>query len=634
MRNTLRNLEIDDIRDIDIAEDEEERPGDKYYYLAKMVDDMLYLQFYNKNRKLIGRHLNNGKKMVTETDNGITNNGFSKIIELQTPCYYYNAPKRIALKDSFNVVFNFLSNYIAYPDPDYDDENLRTVILIISRKKREEAKIRKKNRIKEMFSYLKPEPKDFSKFIEKQRKDYGFFKVADKSVYTTCCNNNLSRSDFVKFRHLDYVKCPVCGKKIQVYNDRYKKPIENKTIIYVNTLPDERLVFRYFSVRWNYKEPQNIKRDVNEYVRTVLDEKGHKNYEREFYNSKEFKECIDYSNPYSYYSRYPEGIHYSFYDGVLYTRNLRREIGMSYLKGLGIETMNYNPFKKGYYFEGLCEAIKEHPELELLLKAGCENIILALNHYLYQLNQNGKNPREILGLQKQYLNVLKKSRLDGDSLHDLYMLYKKATELGRNDIDEKRAKFIAKNINSNNWEEAFSYKLDTLKKIIKLCKENKEDFNFYCDYVNLVRKVGLSEKNHRYPKDLKKEHDRLLSLYKLHKDEMLEKRFETRAKELAGYNMTVKNLVFLIPSSYEDLKNESEVLHHCAYRLYSEKYAEGKTNLIFIRSKDDINKPLVTMEFKDGKVIQTRGVNNSTPSNEIMKAVEVFKRKKLVSMSA
>lgn len=91
------------------------------------------------------------------------------------------------------------------------------------------------------------------------------------------------------------------------------------------------------------------------------------------------------------------------------------------------------------------------------------------------------------------------------------------------------------------------------------------------------------------------------------KVEAMDKRLRWRIKHLSfaeGDFMTV------IPSRCAELCAEGEALHHCV-GTYCEKYASGKTNIVFLRHKDHLEQPLLTLEVSnEGHVWQCYGFND------------------------
>ena len=92
--------------------------------------------------------------------------------------------------------------------------------------------------------------------------------------------------------------------------------------------------------------------------------------------------------------------------------------------------------------------------------------------------------------------------------------------------------------------------------------------------------------------------------------------------------MRINGLAFILPRKATDLVNEGFELHHCV-STYINKYASGKTTIIFIRDQEEINRPLYTMEFHNKEIVQIRAKYNQLPPNEVFAAAEIWKKKVL-----
>ena len=54
----------------------------------------------------------------------------------------------------------------------------------------------------------------------------------------------------------------------------------------------------------------------------------------------------------------------------------------------------------------------------------------------------------------------------------------------------------------------------------------------------------------------------------------------------------------------EDLLKEGCAQHNCVYSCYTKKYLDRKTDILFVRKQSAPDQSYVTVEFKDGAVIQ------------------------------
>lgn len=146
------------------------------------------------------------------------------------------------------------------------------------------------------------------------------------------------------------------------------------------------------------------------------------------------------------------------------------------------------------------------------------------------------------------------------------------------------------------------------------------------DYYKLCDKLHISvDKDTFFPKELKKEHDRLVEEDRRQekekrqkKDKETDKRISERAEELA--ELADDNgvlMIFPVPS-LDELKNEGKCLHHCV-ATYAEDVASGKTDIFFIRRVSEPEKPFYTLELDEKSCVvkQNRGKANCARIPEV-----------------
>ena len=64
-----------------------------------------------------------------------------------------------------------------------------------------------------------------------------------------------------------------------------------------------------------------------------------------------------------------------------------------------------------------------------------------------------------------------------------------------------------------------------------------------------------------------------------------------------------KYIIFPAPS-ISDLKNEGTQQRNCVGYMYLNSYIENKTEIYFIRNLSEVTKSFITLEFKNGHVVQ------------------------------
>lgn len=153
----------------------------------------------------------------------------------------------------------------------------------------------------------------------------------------------------------------------------------------------------------------------------------------------------------------------------------------------------------------------------------------------------------------------------------------------------------------------------------------KIDLKTYFDYLDLMKELNipLEGTNVLLPSNLCNAHDNAVELLNRRKRDVELKEFEERFKELKHLEEVIDDYSFLIPKSANDLILEGKMLHHCVGgAMYINNHAKGKTTIVFIREKNQKEKPLYTLEFNRNTVVQCRGKHNKIAPDEVMNAVE------------
>lgn len=84
----------------------------------------------------------------------------------------------------------------------------------------------------------------------------------------------------------------------------------------------------------------------------------------------------------------------------------------------------------------------------------------------------------------------------------------------------------------------------------------------------------------------------------------------------------------VLPTAPKDLVLEGHVLHHCVGG-YVDDMANGECAILFLRQCAEERKPFYTVEVRDGKVTQVRGMKNCSPTPEVSRFIERWKKEVL-----
>ena len=265
---------------------------------------------------------------------------------------------------------------------------------------------------------------------------------------------------------------------------------------------------------------------------------------------------------------------------------------------------------------------REYPEVEFITKLGLSH--LSLSKQILKLARKDKGFRKWLGKNRQRLRF---EHHDIIVIIDAYKTNKDMKELQQ--LQNDRKDFY----NASRLNDLRAFVKGETDKFIAYIKKQETNFYAYNDYRIACQYLGvdLTLERNRYPHDFKTWHDIRANEYrsaKAKRDEENKKHFYENFRAIADkYNaLQYEKIGFIciIAKSPSELKEEGSTLHHCVGSMgYDQKVVDEKSLIFFIRTKEEPNKPLVTVEYsiKDKKVLQCYGEHNSKPSEEILSFV-------------
>lgn len=280
----------------------------------------------------------------------------------------------------------------------------------------------------------------------------------------------------------------------------------------------------------------------------------------------------------------------------------------------------------GYEYSGFSEAIKlgfgllnyldiydRCPAVERLVKSNATKFIKSMNSYTYSRCINTLNQatrKQISQIIKNDLDLLEAEILVNANVCnpdiDLIKLMRGANYIR----DYKTAK-----------------KIKRVLKYICTCNKHTRKFNYrdYRDYIDAMKQSGMPI--NKYPKNFWKAHDEAVKNLKIVRNAKYDKLIKERSADAELKKLIYRSKQFLIRpvKELDELFNESKELHHCV-RTYAKNVAFGDTDIFFVREEEDIEKPFVTLELRDKRVIQCRGKYNARPSEEVITFVNSWCR--------
>ena len=272
---------------------------------------------------------------------------------------------------------------------------------------------------------------------------------------------------------------------------------------------------------------------------------------------------------------------------------------------------------------------EEYPQAEYLVKFG-------LSYYV-----KNKQILKKIGTDKKFQKWLfnNGSELKGNFYYvsAIMKAYKKNKPLNEVQAYEKKVKKINADKSLKPIRDLFG---KNIGEYINYIEQKEISHILYLDYLFACYYLGLdmSENKNRIPHDFMHWHDVRIEEYrtvKAFRDEEERKakalkdaeekkelyaKFSKVAEKYAKLSNENGAYMVILAQSPAELVNEGAILKHCVGHMgYDKKFANEKSLIFFVRTKDNPTEPYVTVEYsiKDKKVLQCYAKGNSKPDAEV-----------------
>lgn len=523
---------------------------------------------------------------------------------------------------------------------------------LISYRKELERKWKKQRAIIDRMKYVPVLPRDLKGFIHREVMPqyifYDYQRKAPGHAYCTACRHEVR---IAAAKHNTSGLCPRCKKKITFKcRGRRGRIFDRETVQVLQKAEGNGLVLRIIKVYRSFADsdiPNHFEIWENARQFITLSSSGQCSVDAYYYHYKAGYDLTPWCNGYRpVFDRWK----YNFtadMSGVLYQRNLSDT-----LKDTPWAYSQLEAFSGIASFSGVAtflSAYIKRPKIEHLIKMKLYRLVSGIIYggYSYSalqaINFNGENMRAILGIDRPYFPLLRELDPSIDQLHLIRQLlqadHKPSTEQIKWFIASKitnadAAKELLAHMSVHKLqryvEQQFAPEDEAALKRVDYYKMNTLITDYH-DYLCMCKELQYDVKNSfiLFPRELKAAHD---SVAKTLKD----KRTAEHEKAIAGsfdewqkrYQYQSKELMMIPPHSAKEIVDESAALHHCV-RLYVKNVAEKKSVILFVRSVDEPDKSLCTVEVKDGQVTQARGFDNEEPPAQITAFIEQWKQRVL-----
>ncbi len=523
---------------------------------------------------------------------------------------------------------------------------------LISYRKELERKWKKQRAIIDRMKCVSALPRDLKGFIHREVMPqyifYDYQRKGPERAFCTACRHEVS---IAAAKHNASGTCPRCKKKI-TFKSRGKRGriFDRATVQVLQKAEGNGLVLRIIKVYRSFADsdiPNHFEIWENARQFITLSSSGQCSVDAYYYHYKAGYDLTPWCNGYRpVFDRWK----YNFtadMSGVLYQRNLSDT-----LKDTPWAYSQLEAFSGIASFSGVAtflSAYIKRPKIEHLIKMKLYRLVSGIIYggYSYSalqaINFNGENMRAILGIDRPYFPLLRELNPSIDQLHLIRQLlqadHKPSTEQIKWFIASKisnadAAKELLAHMSVHKLqryvEQQFAPEDEAALKRVDYYKMNTLITDYH-DYLCMCKELQYDVKNSfiLFPRELKAAHD---SVAKTLKD----KRTAEHEKAIAGsfdewqkrYQYQSKELMMIPPHSAKEIVDEGAALHHCV-RLYVKNVAEKKSVILFVRSVDEPDKSLCTVEVKDGQVTQARGFDNEEPPAQITAFIEQWKQRVL-----
>lgn len=522
----------------------------------------------------------------------------------------------------------------------------------ISYHKELERKWKKQRAIIDRMKCVSALPRDLKGFIHREVMPqyifYDYQRRGPEHAFCIACRHEVS---IAAAKHNASGTCPRCKKKI-TFKSRGKRGriFDRETVQVLQKAEGNGLVLRIIKVYRSFADsdvPNHFEVWENARQFITLSSSGQCSVDAYYYHYKAEYDLTPWCNGYRpVFDQWK----YNFtadMSGVLYQRNLSDT-----LKDTPWAYSQLEAFSGIASFSGVAtflSAYIKRPKIEHLIKMKLYRLVSGIIYggYSYSalqaINFNGENMRAILGIDRPYFPLLRELDPSIDQLHLIRQLlqadHKPSTEQIKWFIANKisnadAAKELLAHMSVHKLqryvEQQFAPEDEAALKRVDYYKINTLITDYH-DYLCMCKELQYDVKNSfiLFPRELKAAHD---SVAKTLKD----KRTAEHEKAIAGsfdewqkrYQYQSKELMMIPPHSAKEIVDEGAALHHCV-RLYVKNVAEKKSVILFVRSVDEPDKSLCTVEVKDGQVTQARGFDNEEPPAQITAFIEQWKQRVL-----
>lgn len=514
--------------------------------------------------------------------------------------------------------------------------------------RRLEKRLRERDRkVRARMKGLPALPRDLGDWLRRAvLPAYFLYAHAKGGEATGVCSSCGQEASLTGVKHNAKGVCPHCGREITMkVRGRMGRLCDRETCQVVQKTGPDELVIRIIKVTSNVSEIK-IWENARQFVSVDPDGRA---------QCDSYYDCCDSEHPHWKKGERPVFYPYSynFYAdtcGHVYCRNLQKNLSGTPWQYCPLQSF-YEHFREPMQLYPFLSAHLKHPKLEHLVKVGFYHLASDLVYrgpHGSTLDETQNRTHRLLGVGAEDVDFLRNLDVDMDTLK-IFQGYCQCNLKDRQQL--------------LNWqlERKVSYNIEailehmTAHKLMRYLDEQYAFLQFrltqhkaqrYRSMQDLVTEYGdyldMCEKQHYdmsnsfvlYPKDLQKAHDKVARRIQLKADAKMRKDFRTTYQRIMGQlDFEFGGMKIVYPAAPDDIVAEGHALHHCVGG-YVDRVARQKCMILFLRRCEDVAKPFYTVEVRNQKAVQVRGMQNADMTPEVKRFMDRWERQVLRAPAA
>lgn len=441
-------------------------------------------------------------------------------------------------------------------------------------------------------------PADFGLWVRREAfwgQQYLFYDARKRTAYCTACKQTM-RAD-LRSTHNQHVTCPSCGRRVMAKSwSRQESLVDTQKAALIQRIPEGIIVRKFhcrkkLALERDWQEEVNIAEESRRlYSRALVPVR---NYGYTFF--KQYGPLRWCKSPYIDISG----------SAVVYPGNLAElRKGMD-LSDIPLEIMLEREKGERITIDRIL-----HPDrlTGYLIHAGLTRLAIEhMERVLRDVDKKAGTAREALGIDGNRIHRLKE--LNGGRIALAWLQYEQET--GKKIPQETLERLEERRLTKGDLEEILACGITPQRAMNYLDKQKggqEEVLTEWRDYLGMARREGMDTDDDivRFPKDLRRRHNELVerrnereNRKKIKRYKKIDAQIRTHIHEAARYYWEDEDYMIVPAARCEELMREGQILHHCvgASTTYMDKMAAGRTWILFLRHKKDVDDPWYTIEI-------------------------------------